>query len=470
VGGARIKTTHFYSSTKGGQSGAKDPDWNGNSPTQVKDNNCTWYSLGSSLPGQLPGATKQQVWLPNLKYQLNDIVQGPGGIVLFIQKTQPDCTSGNVWNEDSNFVGSPVVEGYRPGSVTERPATYDRPTAGSGGVLWVFDGTNQAACTAEFTWKAQTPYGSDKKICSRAKSQVEWYNVSLAGTSGDTPPTFLTAGGLTWSLREIKSIRGDCHLSDGKKIDKWQANHNYSADDLVCANQAIYAVTTPGYSTSDFPFPPFEEVVWDDLGAYPPSTVSGSPAPELSFSILPTFPLQQTHTRFSYNVATGVLVTTIRSKSFAYSPTSTSPPTNSGIPYQSGSTLLIDPVISLTKYFVAFDAERRWRIRDLTPGLTLSISLTSPSSNFYLGGSSEVARYIQVEYGYALAKVPKLVTGNFVSSTSTSPPTTQVFTSGAYIGLSFNISGFLSGLGGGSKGSSGSSGSSSSGAGPNTSN
>jgi hypothetical protein len=111
----------------------------------------------------------------------------------------------------------------------------------------------------------------------------------------------------------------------------------------------------------------------------------------------------------------------------------------------------------LTAYWLShwfpMDAERDWRPRDLTPGLSVGFSLTSPSSNFYFGGSSEFfLRNVQLVYGVSVAKVSAAGSG----SNGTSPSTTQNFHSGWYTGLTFNVSGFIQGLfsgGGGGKSS-----------------
>lgn len=175
-------------------------------------------------------------------------------------------------------------------------------------------------------------------------------------------------------------------------------------------------------------------------------------------------PLPQTHSLYYYNVSSGVFVTSIRARTFGFAAGS-SPITNTGKPIETGSSLIIDPVISLTRYIKPFDAERHWQASDLIPGVTLSFSLSSPTSNFYIGGSSEFQRYLQINYGFAIAKTPKLASRAFVSSSATSPATTQVFSKGAYVGLTFNISGLVQGLSSGSGGSKGSSSSSSSGSG-----
>jgi uncharacterized membrane protein YgcG len=122
-------------------------------------------------------------------------------------------------------------------------------------------------------------------------------------------------------------------------------------------------------------------------------------------------------------------------------------------------------VISLTRYIKGFDAERKWRASDLFPAPTLSFSLSSPTNDFYIGASSEFQRYLQINYGFAIARTPKLATGVFNPAMSTTPTTTQTWSKGGYLGLTFNISGLIQGLtsGGGKGGSSSGSSSSSSG-------
>jgi hypothetical protein len=104
------------------------------------------------------------------------------------------------------------------------------------------------------------------------------------------------------------------------------------------------------------------------------------------------------------------------------------------------------------------DAESPWHWRDLRPAATFGLSLSSPSGNFYFGGSSEIRRNVQITYGFTVAKTSKLAPGsayNSSGSPTTSPSTISIFGKGAYIGISYNISGFLQTLfGSSSKGGS----------------
>jgi hypothetical protein len=81
---------------------------------------------------------------------------------------------------------------------------------------------------------------------------------------------------------------------------------------------------------------------------------------------------------------------------------------------------------------------------DLIPGLTIAFSMASPSTNFYFGGSSEFPklRNVQITYGLALSRVGKLEK----PYTSSTPITDQVFSTGGFAGLTFNITGFIQSL------------------------
>jgi hypothetical protein len=269
-------------------------------------------------------------------------------------------------------------------------------------VQWSDTGTFNLPCNQSSTppaWAPHTPYAATQRICNPAE-RGRIYSATVAGTSGDKLPHFARAG-------------------------------------------EAYLVSP---------------AIWNDLGQVAPASVASPPSDQ---TITESWPLPQTHSLYFYNVSSGVFVSTIRVRTFGFAAGSSST-TNSGTPVQTGSTLLIDPVISLTRYIKGFDAERKWRSSDLFPAPTLSFSLSSPTSNFYIGASSEFQRYLQFNYGFAIAKTPKLASGVFNPATSTTPATTQTWSKGAYFGLSFNISGLIQGLSGGGGGKGGSSSGSSS--------
>jgi hypothetical protein len=121
---------------------------------------------------------------------------------------------------------------------------------------------------------------------------------------------------------------------------------------------------------------------------------------------------------------------------------------------ETGSTHIIDPVVFLTYYPRAIDAERSWSWKDLGyPGVSLGFSMSSPTSNYYLGISEEIQRNVQLTAGLTYAKTPRLESIDTFSpppsAMSTAPPTVQRFTGSWYVGVSFNILGFIQSLFGG---------------------
>ena len=159
------------------------------------------------------------------------------------------------------------------------------------------------------------------------------------------------------------------------------------------------------------------------------------------------YQLPQVHSLYYYNIAFGVVGSTIRAPTFGFSPAP------KYTPVQVGSTPIIDPVILFTAYFRPIDAESPYRAKDLIPGASFGLSLTSPSNNFYFGASSEIMRNVQATYGFTMARVPELPNSNVFNPTGSSgapssatPVTTQHFEKGGFLGLTFNFSGFIQSL------------------------
>jgi hypothetical protein len=73
-----------------------------------------------------------------------------------------------------------------------------------------------------------------------------------------------------------------------------------------------------------------------------------------------------------------------------------------------------------------------------------AFSLSSPTTNFYFGGSSEFPklRNVQITYGFTLVR------GSVLEPpfTSAAAVTKQHFLKGGFVGLTFNITGFIQGL------------------------
>ncbi len=167
--------------------------------------------------------------------------------------------------------------------------------------------------------------------------------------------------------------------------------------------------------------------------------------------------LPQVHTLAYFNVATGVVGSTIRDTSFnrvEFAPASGSTPEQFKTVSQRGDPRVL-PVLIFTAYlWHPIDAEAPFERMDLIPQPSIGFSLTSPSGDFFFGGSSEFfKRNVQLTYGYHYGQTTHLVPGQTTDPTSSAAPqTVKRFDSGTYVGLTFNID-FVKGLfsGGGSK-------------------
>jgi hypothetical protein len=301
----------------------------------------------------------------------------------------------------------------------------------------------------------------------------------------------------------------------------WRPNTNFTDGAYIfvpgVGNGRYYQAKVQAGSTSGptSPFlnfmPPFP-ITWQDAGTTAPQSVaSGQPADQTVSLINLTLP--QTHSLSYFNIAAGVIVdfksppvfgwvpasgfTGLPSNFTPAGPTSTTSATVSySVDPKTGCTISpipptppsttptgnyyayecptqvstgpkpVDPVLVLTGYFPPVDAEVPWRIasrnwwRDVLPGPSIGISLSSPASNFYIGGSNEfLVRNLQLFYGVAFHNIPNALapgsTQPLWGGTGTAPTvgTISRLQKGFFFGATFNLSGFVQSLfgGGGSK-------------------
>jgi hypothetical protein len=107
------------------------------------------------------------------------------------------------------------------------------------------------------------------------------------------------------------------------------------------------------------------------------------------------------------------------------------------------------PTLMFSRYWQKRDTQTKrgswWWV---VPVPTAGLSLSSPTTDFFMGGSSEFPflRNVQLVYGFHLARVPSLGANSFQNPTdSTAPPTTTSLQKGEFVGLTFNID-FIKGL------------------------
>jgi hypothetical protein len=183
---------------------------------------------------------------------------------------------------------------------------------------------------------------------------------------------------------------------------------------------------------------------------YKPSRPADPADPEPTITLaVASFP--QVHTLYHYNVATGVVVSSLRNPSFSRVLSAVAA---NGKPAQyqtvkDNGNVYAAPALFFTAYLLGpMDAESEWKfdLKNLRPQPTLGFSLSSPADNFFFGASSEIRRNVQFVYGYHLGKITKLAPTLIDDPTSSAAPATvQRFKGGVYGGVSFNID-FIKGL------------------------
>lgn len=98
----------------------------------------------------------------------------------------------------------------------------------------------------------------------------------------------------------------------------------------------------------------------------------------------------------------------------------------------------ISPVLAFTAYWKPVDIYERTRWTDWIPNPTIGFDVANPTDDFFVGGSSEFIRNIQIIYGWNFAKVDKLTNIQDLDSDS-DPAVSQSFDSNFFIGVTFNI-------------------------------
>jgi hypothetical protein len=189
----------------------------------------------------------------------------------------------------------------------------------------------------------------------------------------------------------------------------------------------------------------------------------------------------QVHSLYTFNIATGMIYSTLRNPTWSRVESAAPAGCTSGSASSCASPEMyttiqnpaprpIDPALLFTVYLFGntgtdggplrrvlgrFDAERKSRLSDLIPEPSVGLSLSSPATDFFGGGSSEVWRGVQFVYGLHWGKV------NYLAPVPTSDPTSSAapvidthFGTGFFAGVTFNIT-FIQTLFGGGKGGGG---------------
>jgi hypothetical protein len=327
-------------------------------------------------------------------------------------------------------------------------------------------------------WSRKTyyPYGS---IVTSSTRNGHYYMAVGSGVSGAEQPPFpvslpvtVNDGAVIWQDTGPAAPAGSGPGS-GKAPGVWLPSHSYQPGDAIIDpyNGHVYVAMVQGQSgprPSEGNPPPVmpsfptgdagivkesqdetNKLAWTDLGVTPPASVAGTQASDQTVNLL-NLQLPQSHSRSYYNLAAGVVYSTVHNRTFGIP----SGVTSSSGEVETSSSATIDPVLLFTGYPWPSDTERHcsfpkcmWQTK---PGVSFGLSLASPSSSFYAGTSVELVRNIQLVLGWNWSKQARLpnppvaLTGN-----SPSPATVQKFENGPFFGLTFNVSGFIQGLFGG---------------------
>jgi hypothetical protein len=427
---------HYWQAITGGVSGPAWPGMTANKPEFTPDGDLKWEDLGPTAPSGLPTIAAKGLRAPSTVYEQGNYVFDPSTGHYFVVAE----------------IGAAKQSGANPALPFRITSALTRQE--NAAPATVTDGKTQAWQEADPIEPWAPSAGFPARTVVSAKGH--YFFTKAGGTSSaDLQHWALQADGSmldnTISWRDLGELPG------------WVPHHVYALGEVVYDVTtdhfftAMFADGISGTSTPFFAISPFrnEMVEWQDAGTTLPTTAASSN--DLVVQLL-SLGLPQVHTLSSFNLAIGVAVSGLKTHTFGIRAPAMAGGT--GTPDYTGSSRVIEPVTFLTYYFCPFDAERSFQWRDMVPGLTLGISLASPTTSFYIGGASEfLIRNVQLVYGINIAKIPILADG--FSPAMTTPATRTPIAWDPFVGISFNVSGFIQAV----AGNAGSSKSSSSGGG-----
>jgi hypothetical protein len=495
--------------TTTGQSGMIDPTIQAASAPllTVTDGDLLWGDLGprASLP-------QYQKWLSAHNYVIGESVSASNGhdyrVVRFISGTSgpapqspfPSGTPGNppqrrvadgtiVWAADSSppdgfwKPNTPFGKGFVVSPPEDASQTWKAMNAGSSGVVPVHP---------------VFPVLESHIIIEPSSDAVTDGTIFWADLGVVRPPDLPAGSQMTWRPGNQGGI--------------------YQSDDIIFVPRPgggrYYQALNSGTAGDKSPFLAMNAplpLTWQDSGATAPASVASGQPPDQTVSLI-NLTLPQTHSLSYFNISAGVIVDFKRPPVFGFVPATASsvpgytpaPPTATNpsstniysVNAASGCTVgsittgtppsattnnyayecpalvssgphPVDPVLVLTGYIPPIDAEkplnykgRAWW-RDVLPGPSVGLSLANPTTNFYVGGSTEFpVRNMQVFFGLAFHSIStRLSPGStqpLWGGTGTAPAVATVSTlqKGFFLGMTFNLSGFvqtLLGGGGGAK-------------------
>jgi hypothetical protein len=458
---------HYYTATFGGVS-AKDatnvPAFRIGVVRQIQDGSAIWLDSGNVAPSGGPG-NSIGLWAPGSFFNRGQVVLDPynghyftnlGGSLL--------CPPG---------VAAAVAcarSGYAPTD------PFSLSTFDDGTVEWIDRGTvlpngivalprNPATTYNHFAWVD----GGNTHYYQAIQNAP---GVPAAGALAfpiAARPTVVTDGSVVWQDAGTTAIAG---------ATVWLPFHPYQLKDVVLSSSGEYYRATTEHGTSGpVPSQPYfgitpqdtlttetdsaasagkdadgkpikMAVKWEDSGTMAPASVAGGATADQTVSLM-NLQFAQSHTLSYYNLDSGVVFSFVRSPSFAFSCTTASPPVCTAV--QTSNSRIVDPVLLFTVYPVPWDAEAHCpdqfcltHLKSNPPGFNFGLSLASPASSFYAGGTFELLRNIQLVGGYNFAKESALSATQPTAPTSTTTPATiQKFSYKPFFGITLNVPGLI---------------------------
>jgi hypothetical protein len=393
---ATARNGHYYVALKGGLSSNAEPAFPVSIVPSIQDGHVLWVDAGPTAASSGSGAkTPPGIWISNHPYAQGESVLNPYNGHVYVSTSPGSSMSGDRTMEPFSL---PIPANGL--SQTALPAD----SINDGSLVWKWDQqTSNIACTGlGHTWTPNSQFHVNSAV---GPYNARCYVAAGEGMSGPTPAQPYFPANATLTIKEASGL------------------------------------------------------TWQDVGTSAPATVTGAQATDQAVGLL-NLQLPQVHSLSYYNLAAGVVYSTVHSRSFGVPPGgSAMTPISTNAEIETSSTPTIDPVLLLTVYPWPVDAETRCGFKCIWktyPGLSVGLSLANPSSSFYVGTSVEIFRNMQLVLGANVAKESSLpkpavqIPGN-----ATTAVTSQRFSTGPFIGLTFNISGFVQGLfgGGGSGGS-----------------
>lgn len=490
---------HYYTALTGGISGTTSPEWPPNGPPPIEDHDpqvppLSWKDQGSNSAG-CGSAVKP--WQPNTVYSAGTCVTSSDS------RYWVAATTGVSWTREEPFhlaVAGSVKEDTTltwVDSGTTAPSSPAKlwlagmphvvgdvitPDPPNGHFYTAIQGGTSGHTKRTFPIMSADAVPDDKLPRLQVRDRDVTWEFLSATAPNRIPDTPYRAGAVIFADGHFYASQKDCdhgpaasplacvsgstnatftgtkqeQVKDGDVVwvergvvpesVVWQRDTSYGSRAVVyskerkqfyVAVQSFSGKSAPAAREPEFPVAgTLNQVQWQDTGIVAPSSVaSGQPADQ-TLNLL-NLALPQSHAFSYFNLAAGVVYNTVRTPSFAVV---------NGLGVQNPTSRTVDPVLFLTGYWLGpMDAEREWCPKDLIPGLSFGLSLANPTTNFYAGGSSELfLRNVQLVYGASITRVSDLASLTPINTTTAA--TKPRFTARWFIGLTFNVSGFVQGL------------------------